>query len=123
MKISYINLSLIFITIFFIILNAIDTPVSGGTYRRSPTYRDESGWKAGEGKKDNLGGPPPYTKGEIPDGSNAAMGGCFVTFIGIPVALLILYLIFYYLKNAGTNSADTTYYYDDEGKIDRMSKE
>ncbi len=123
MKLSYINLSLILIIIFFIILNTVDTPVSGGTYRSSTTYSDNSGWKAGEGKKGNLNGPPPYTKGEIPDGGNAAISGCFVTFIGIPVTLLILYLIFIYLKNTGTHTSDTTYYYDEDGKIDRMSEE
>lgn len=152
MKYSYINLSFLFI--IFITLNIMSRPVSGetinslpaqryelgresGEYKKEELHRDfayssssynrrrnNNGWKAGEGKKDNLqGGPPPYTKGEIPDGGNAAIGGCFVTFIGVPVALLILYLIFIYLKNTGTRTSDTTYYYDEDGKIDRMSEE
>ncbi|MEQ8187838.1 MAG: hypothetical protein ABRQ39_07665 [Candidatus Eremiobacterota bacterium] len=124
MKRPCINLSLIFIIIFFISLNTIDTSASGGIIRRTPTYRHDSGWKAGEGKKDDLyKGPPAYKKGEIPDNSKTLTNGCFVTFIGIPVALLILYLIFSYLKNTGTHTSDTTYYYDEDGKIDRMSEE
>jgi hypothetical protein len=122
-KSSCINLSLIFITIFFITLNTIDRPASGGTFRRTPTCRDNSGWKAGEGNKDKLYKGPVYKKGEIPDNSKSLMNGCFLTFIVIPVALLILYVIFNYLKNSGKHTSDTTYHYDEEGKIDHMSKE
>lgn len=124
MKRTCINLSLIFITIFFINLNITDTLAASGNIRKIRTpYGSNSGWKAGEGKKDNLYKGPVYKKGEIPDNSNSLMNGCFLTFIGIPVALLILYVIFNYLKNSVKHTSDTTYHYDEEGKIDHMSEE
>ncbi len=150
MKYSYINLSFLFI--IFITLNIITRPVSGETINSLPAQRYEigresgeykkekhrdfayssrsynrrrnnNGWKAGEGNKDNLYRGPVYKKGKIPDNSGSVTTGCFVTFIGIPVGLLILYIIFEYLKNTGKKTSNTTYYYDENGKIDRMSEE
>ncbi|MEQ8173274.1 MAG: hypothetical protein ABRQ38_30600 [Candidatus Eremiobacterota bacterium] len=85
--------------------------------------KNNNGWKAGEGNKDNLYRGPVYKKGKIPDNSGTVTTGCFVTFIGIPVGLIILYIIFEYLKNTGKKTSNTTYYYDENGKIDRMSEE